>query len=177
MFNILYWPETAKVLQNKFIIVKILVLLYNVVNLMYGGVVMKCFNHPEKDVQGSCVYCGKLFCEECLVDVNGKMYCKSDIGKVMKETKEEAAATRMASPAININTVNTNQHQYCRGSSLSLQKQNGCCLVMFLPWRSGYPQVLRRQNRHWSNMAAHIRAMWSRRSRRFYCYPDRWFQG
>ena len=71
---------------------------------------MNCFNHPEKEAQASCVYCGKLFCHDCLIEVNGKMYCKSDIGNVIKEAKDEAASTRIASPAININNVNTNQN-------------------------------------------------------------------
>ncbi len=71
---------------------------------------MKCYNHPENDVQGACVYCGKLFCQECLIEVNGKMYCKADIGNVVKEAKEEAATARAASPAININNVNTNSN-------------------------------------------------------------------
>ena len=71
---------------------------------------MKCHNHPEVDAQGACVYCGRLFCNECLVEVNGKLYCKPDIGKAMNEAKEQAAATKGAAPAININNVNTNQH-------------------------------------------------------------------
>lgn len=71
---------------------------------------MKCYNHPEMDAQGACVYCGKLFCNDCLVEVNGKMYCKPDIGKAMNEAKEEAAAAKVATPSININNVNTNQN-------------------------------------------------------------------
>jgi len=69
---------------------------------------MKCYNHPEVDAAGACVYCGKLFCKECLVEVNGKMYCKTDIGNVLREAKEEAAAARSASTVINLNNVNTN---------------------------------------------------------------------
>lgn len=71
---------------------------------------MKCHNHQDVDAQGACVYCGKLFCNECLIEVNGKMYCKSDIGNVIKEANEEAATARAAAPAININNVNTNQN-------------------------------------------------------------------
>lgn len=75
---------------------------------------MKCVNHPDKDVAGACVYCGKLFCSDCLVDVNGKMYCKNDIGNVVKEAKEQAATTS-AAPSININNVNTNQNTNYNG--------------------------------------------------------------
>lgn len=71
---------------------------------------MNCFNHPEREAQASCVYCGKLFCHDCMVEVHGKMYCKADIGNVLNEAKEQAASSRHASPAININNVNTNQN-------------------------------------------------------------------
>ena len=72
---------------------------------------MNCYNHPDRDAQASCVYCGKLFCQECLIEVNGKMYCKADIGNVIKEAKDEAATARAATPAININNVNNNTNQ------------------------------------------------------------------
>lgn len=73
--------------------------------------VLKCYNHPDNDAQGACVYCGKLFCKECLVEANGKMYCKSDIGNVINEAKEQAASARAAAiPTININNMNTNQN-------------------------------------------------------------------
>lgn len=75
---------------------------------------MKCVNHPDKDVAGSCVYCGKLFCSDCLIEVNGKMYCRGDIGNVVKEAKEQAVPT-IAAPAININNVNTNQNTNYNG--------------------------------------------------------------
>lgn len=77
---------------------------------------MNCFNHPEKDAQAACVYCGKLFCQDCLIEVNGKMYCKADIGNVIKDAKAEVASTRMAAPAINISNVNTNQNTNTTGS-------------------------------------------------------------
>jgi hypothetical protein len=52
---------------------------------------MKCFNHPETEAVGACVYCGKLFCAECLVEVKGKNYCKADVAKVIEEVKEGAS--------------------------------------------------------------------------------------
>lgn len=72
---------------------------------------MKCYNHSETDAQGACVYCGRLFCNECLVEANDKMYCKADIGKVLKEAKEEAAASKASSPNIIINNSNLNTNQ------------------------------------------------------------------
>ena len=59
---------------------------------------MKCAKHVEKDAVGACVYCGKLYCADCLVEVKGKMYCKDDLSKVFDEVKEQnkqAAPTPM----------------------------------------------------------------------------------
>lgn len=70
---------------------------------------MNCTNHPEVEAQGMCTYCGKPFCKECLVEVKGRMYCKEDLGNVLDEAKQSAAA---ATPTINItntnDSVNTN---------------------------------------------------------------------
>lgn len=38
---------------------------------------MNCTNHPETSAQGMCTKCGKVFCEECLVDVGGAYQCKN----------------------------------------------------------------------------------------------------
>lgn len=63
---------------------------------------MKCTNHPEVDAAGMCVYCGKPFCKDCLIEVKGKMYCKDDIGNVIDDAKSSATAT----PVINITNSN-----------------------------------------------------------------------
>ncbi len=63
---------------------------------------MKCSNHPEVEAQGMCVYCGKPFCKGCLVEVKGKMYCKSDIGNVIEDAK-----SANGQPTINITNANT----------------------------------------------------------------------
>lgn len=63
---------------------------------------MKCTNHPEIDAQGMCAYCGKPFCNECLVEVKGRMYCKEDLGNVLDEAKQAGGAQ----PTINITNSN-----------------------------------------------------------------------
>ena len=63
---------------------------------------MKCTNHPEVEAQGVCTYCGKPFCSDCLVEVKGRMYCKSDLGNVLDEAKNAASAH----PTINITNTN-----------------------------------------------------------------------
>lgn len=65
---------------------------------------MKCTNHPEVEAQGMCAYCGKPFCNECLVEVKGRMYCKEDLGNVLDEAKQSASST----PTINITNTNDN---------------------------------------------------------------------
>lgn len=69
---------------------------------------MNCTKHPEVEAQGMCTYCGKPFCNECLVEVKGKMYCKDDLGNVLDEAKQASNGQ----PVINItnsnDSVNTN---------------------------------------------------------------------
>ena len=65
---------------------------------------MNCTNHPEREADGMCTYCGKPFCKECLVEVKGRMYCKDDLGNVLDEAKQQAASA--AAPTINITNSN-----------------------------------------------------------------------
>lgn len=64
---------------------------------------MKCTKHIEVDASGMCVYCGKPYCKDCLVEVDGKLYCKEDLTKVFKEAK-----TTNTNPNIVINNANSN---------------------------------------------------------------------
>ena len=69
---------------------------------------MNCTNHPEVEAQGMCAYCGKPFCNDCLVEVKGRMYCKGDLGNVLDEAKQSSNGQ----PTINItnsnDSINTN---------------------------------------------------------------------
>jgi len=69
---------------------------------------MNCTNHPEVEAQGMCAYCGKPFCNDCLVEVKGRMYCKVDLGNVLDEAKQSSNGQ----PTINItnsnDSINTN---------------------------------------------------------------------
>jgi TM2 domain-containing membrane protein YozV len=42
---------------------------------------MKCYNHPQVEADGFCVYCGKPFCKQCLAEIGGKYYCHQHIDK------------------------------------------------------------------------------------------------
>ncbi len=44
---------------------------------------MKCAYHPEADAVGACVGCGKLICSECVVTLEGKMYCRPCASEVL----------------------------------------------------------------------------------------------
>ncbi|MEX0720950.1 MAG: TM2 domain-containing protein [Balneolaceae bacterium] len=52
---------------------------------------MKCTNHPERGAAGICQYSGKPFCEEELVEIEGKMYGKEYVSKVFEETKSTSS--------------------------------------------------------------------------------------
>lgn len=89
---------------------------------------MNCTNHGEVEAVGMCTYCGKPFCKDCLVEVKGKMYCKSDLDKVFDENKAAAST-----PQINItntsSNVNTNQNA---GMPMHSQKSKVVALLLCL---------------------------------------------
>lgn len=89
---------------------------------------MKCTNHPEVDAQGMCVYCGKPFCKDCLVEVKGKFYCKDDLGNVLDDAKQAAAQ-----PTINITNSNDSVNQNINqnvGIGVGLRKSKTVALVL-----------------------------------------------
>lgn len=74
---------------------------------------MTCAKHHDKEAAGMCVYCGKPYCKECLVEVNGKNYCRDDIGKVFDEQQKQTQTQQTQSyqvPPIIINNQNTNNN-------------------------------------------------------------------
>jgi len=79
---------------------------------------MVCSKHAEKEATGTCVYCGKFFCEDCLVEVKGKMYCKSDLGNVLDEAKEKNNQTPQ-------NIVINNSASSSASASASANSGNG----------------------------------------------------
>ncbi len=84
---------------------------------------MKCSNHPDREAVAACVYCGKLFCGECIIEVDGKTYCKPDVSHVLKDAKAELAAARSSAQSININNVNTNQNTNVVGGGNYIYKK------------------------------------------------------
>ena len=78
-----------------------------------GEYTMKCTIHPEREASGICVRCGKLYCSECLVEINGRMYCRDDLNKLLEEAQKRKQSSQ-AQPTIVINNdnnnINTNQN-------------------------------------------------------------------
>ena len=53
---------------------------------MWGYLVkMKCENHKSKNSIGTCVGCGGPFCEECMLKVGRKNFCKDCASEQLKE--------------------------------------------------------------------------------------------
>ena len=92
---------------------------------------MKCTNHPDREADGMCTYCGKPFCKECLVEVKGRMYCKEDLGNVIDEAKQQSA---QAAPTINITnsneSTNTNTNVNANGLGLPPRKSKTLALIL-----------------------------------------------
>ncbi|MDF2906261.1 MAG: hypothetical protein K0R34_1582 [Herbinix sp.] len=65
---------------------------------------MNCSLHTEKESSGTCTYCGKFFCSECLVDVKGRNYCREHVGEAMSNS----AATQQPNIVINNTSSNVN---------------------------------------------------------------------
>ncbi len=90
---------------------------------------MKCTNHPEVDAQGMCVYCGKPFCKDCLVEVKGKLYCKDDIGNVIDDAKNTTSGQQ---PTITItnNNENINTNMMNNGMMYGPRKSKTVALIL-----------------------------------------------
>ncbi len=95
---------------------------------------MNCTKHPEVEAVGMCAYCGKPFCQDCLVEVKGRMYCKEDLGNVLDEAKQTSAT---AAPTITITnsneSTNTNTNNNVNGMPfMGPRKKKMVALVLCL---------------------------------------------
>ena len=81
---------------------------------------MVCSKHPDRPAAGACAYSGKLYCAEDLVEVNGKMYAKDNLGKVMSEAQEKAALVGRASEPVQTTPVMSERSPKVRPWSITL---------------------------------------------------------
>jgi len=82
---------------------------------------MNCTTHPEIEAQGTCTYCGKPFCSECLIEVDGKMVCKSDVTRMYQDAK---SASQTASHPINLNVSNVNTNTATTGGYMAVSHKS-----------------------------------------------------
>lgn len=73
---------------------------------------MTCINHPEKAATGTCTYCGKFFCKDCLIIMSGKMVCRDDVSKIYEEVEAAPTSTPIH---VNVSNVNTNTNTNTTG--------------------------------------------------------------
>ena len=56
---------------------------------------MKCYVHPDTDSAGLCTNCGRAICEQCCVDVEGRLVCRqclaSEVGPLSQRTNPNNA--------------------------------------------------------------------------------------
>ena len=48
---------------------------------------MQCSKHSEHPADGMCAYSGRPYCAAELVDVDGRLYAKDNVGKVIADAK------------------------------------------------------------------------------------------
>lgn len=53
---------------------------------------MKCSKFPDRDAVGTCAYSGKPYCAEELVEIEGKLYGKDNLGRFMADSRESQRA-------------------------------------------------------------------------------------
>ncbi len=50
---------------------------------------MKCFYHPDRKAEKSCSQCGRFVCDECSVELEEGVWCKSCVERGLKGKKEK----------------------------------------------------------------------------------------
>ena len=50
---------------------------------------MYCHIHKQEMARGACVHCGRLFCNDCLVEVDNKYFCKEHVKLLFAEPSED----------------------------------------------------------------------------------------
>lgn len=48
---------------------------------------MSCYYHKNKDAEYTCCSCGKLICDDCAIEIDGRMYCKACVVDIVKSKK------------------------------------------------------------------------------------------
>jgi hypothetical protein len=76
-----------------------------------GVDVMDCVNHPGTPAQGTCVYCGKFYCADCLVEVDGRLVCRNDVTRMFQDAGRINNTRESYIPPVEVNIANDNLNQ------------------------------------------------------------------
>jgi hypothetical protein len=60
---------------------------------------MQCRTHPERAGVNTCNQCGEWLCEECTIEINGRIFCRRCLAQLAKEPGTPAPAPAAARPA------------------------------------------------------------------------------
>lgn len=86
---------------------------------------MDCTLHSDSEAVGACTYCGKFFCQDCLINVNGRNYCRGHVGKAVE------AQSSQVQPSIVINNNNINSNVVGNGLLISPKSRTVAALLCF----------------------------------------------
>lgn len=50
---------------------------------------MKCYKHEDREAEGRCVRCGKILCEDCIVKVDNRVFCKECVSDMLSKRNNE----------------------------------------------------------------------------------------
>lgn len=94
---------------------------------------MKCHNHQEYDAQGMCTQCGKPYCNNCLIDVGGKLKCRECLSKVsvQPENVQPTIVIQNSNANTNTNVVKNNSNDGWTGLGVC------CCLIILFSMIGG----------------------------------------
>ena len=62
---------------------------------------MHCANHLQSEAIGTCCYCGRPFCKECLAEIHGKYYCREHAVYAFGDQRRYAAPLPPAPTVVN----------------------------------------------------------------------------
>ena len=90
---------------------------------------MQCPNHNDREATYACSYCGKLFCEDCLVDLDGKKYCKEHLKNAFDEAKKSNSYASDNVKSSNLTDSNETNHKCVQSNSsipnIIINNENG----------------------------------------------------
>lgn len=89
---------------------------------------MNCVIHNEKEATGACTYCGKLYCADCLVEINGRNYCREHVNEALNQTSNNSSPTIIINNDNNNHNTNNNMN-FNGGISISSKSRLLCLLL------------------------------------------------